>query len=79
MQQQRQDSWLPVSPVTARLWALESMADTVSRRQRRLAPAVRRLAFAMTRRLRGRSGTVRRPRRAARSQVTAAPGAGLTD
>lgn len=55
MHQQR-DSWMPVSPATARMWALESMANTFPTRRRRLAPAVRRLAIAMTRRIPGRSG-----------------------
>lgn len=71
--QQRSDSWMPVSQATARLWALESMADTVSTRRRRLAPAVRRVAVAMKRRLAGRSGTAPRPRQAARPP--ASPGA----
>jgi hypothetical protein len=77
--QLRSESWMPVSTVTARLWALESMADTVSTRRRRLAPAVRRLAIAMTRRLTGRPGTVPSPRQAPPPQVSIARSPGVTD
>lgn len=67
---ERTGSWMPVSPVTARLWALESMADTVSGRRRRLAPAVRRLAVAMTRRIiGGRSGATPGPREVERPRI----------
>jgi len=76
---QRSDSWMPVSPVTARMWALESMADTYPTRRRRLAPAVRRLAVAMARRIRGRSGVTPAPSPEHRPRIALASRQGVAD
>jgi hypothetical protein len=66
--QRRDDSWT-LSPATARFWALESMADAVPPRRRRLMPAVRRI-IPVARRAAGRLTTGPRAREAAPQPAT---------
>lgn len=54
--QRRDDSWMPLSPATARMWGLEAMADGFRPRRRWLMPALRRMVVA-TRRAAGRLTT----------------------
>lgn len=79
MQQRNSSSWMPVSPVTARMWALESMADMVPTRRRWLVPAVRRLAVALARRVTGRSRIAPRPARVERPPITGTRRRGVVD
>jgi hypothetical protein len=61
------------------MWALESMADTFPTRRRRLAPAVRRLAVAMARRIKGRSVVAPAPHMEPRPQIALARRQGMAD
>lgn len=79
MQQRNSSSWMPVSPVTARMWAVESMADTVPTRRRWLVPAVRRLTAALARRVTGRSRIAPRPERVERPPITVTRRRGVVD
>lgn len=79
MQQRNSSSWMPVSPVTARMWALESMSDMVPTRRRWLVPAVRRLTAALARRVTGRSRIAPRPDRVERPPITVTGRRGVVD
>lgn len=76
--QRGDNSWMPLSPATARFWALETMADAVPPRRRRLMPALRQVA-ALTRRAFGRLTAGPRARDAASQRVTVAPVRGATE
>lgn len=45
---ERRDTWIPLSHATARMWALEAMAQTLPPR-RRIMPALRHAAAALHR------------------------------
>jgi hypothetical protein len=67
--QRSDDSWMPLSPATARLWAFEAMADAGRPRRRRIMPALRKMV-AVTRRAAGRVTTGPRTRDAAPQPAT---------
>jgi hypothetical protein len=69
---EERDTWIPLSQATARMWALEAMAETRPPR-RRMMPALRRAAAALAASLRRRSHIAPGARAAACAPARIAP------